>query len=105
LSKGSVDSAELHSFPTRRSSDLASFDVLAPQLENVHLIALDCAGHGFSGHRSSYNIWEDVGELFAVADLLGWNEFALLGHSRGADRKSTRLNASHVKKSYAAFRL
>lgn len=62
----------------------ASFDVLAPQLENVHLVALDCAGHGLSGHRTSYNIWEDVAEVFEIADQLGWQNFALLGHSRGA---------------------
>lgn len=62
----------------------ASFDVLAPQLKNLHLIALDCAGHGLSGHRSSYNIWEDVGEVYAIADSLGWEQFALMGHSRGA---------------------
>ncbi|MGQ9427053.1 alpha/beta fold hydrolase [Gilvimarinus sp. F26214L] len=62
----------------------ASFDVLAPQLDDVHLVALDCAGHGLSDHRATYNIWEDVGELFEVADQLGWQQFALLGHSRGA---------------------
>jgi pimeloyl-ACP methyl ester carboxylesterase len=45
------------------------------------------AGHGQSGHRpgsSPYNIWEDVAEIFAIADQLGWDKFALLGHSRGA---------------------
>lgn len=63
----------------------ASFDVLAPQLQDVHLMALDCAGHGLSGHRRSYNLWEDVAEVFAVADQLGWKEFALMGHSRGAN--------------------
>lgn len=62
----------------------ASFDVLAPQLRDVHLVAIDCAGHGLSDHRFTYNIWEDVGEIFAIADQLGWKEFALLGHSRGA---------------------
>lgn len=62
----------------------ASFDVLAPKLKDVHLLALDCAGHGLSGHRSSYNIWEDVAEIYEIADQLGWKEFALLGHSRGA---------------------
>lgn len=64
-----------------------SFDLIAPQLRNVHLIALDCAGHGHSGHRSpdaGYNVWQDVPELFAVADQLGWERFSLLGHSRGA---------------------
>lgn len=64
-----------------------SFDLLAPQLSGVHLIALDCAGHGLSEHRSpdaTYNVWQDVPEVFAVADHLGWEQFALLGHSRGA---------------------
>ena len=64
-----------------------SFDLLAPQLTDTHFIALDCAGHGRSGHRSAdatYNVWQDVPEIFAVADQLGWQKFALLGHSRGA---------------------
>lgn len=64
----------------------ASFAALAPDLENRHLIALDLAGHGRSGHRpgsAPYNIWEDVSDVFAVADLLGWRRFSLLGHSRG----------------------
>lgn len=65
----------------------ASFDVLAPLLKDVHLIALDSAGHGLSDHRSrgsAYHIWQDVGEAFEVADQMGWDRFALLGHSRGA---------------------
>lgn len=64
-----------------------SFDLLAPQLSGVHLIALDSAGHGLSGHRSAdgtYNIWQDVPDVFAVADRLGWERFTILGHSRGA---------------------
>ncbi len=65
----------------------ASFSVLAPLLEGVELVALDMAGHGQSDHRpgsAPYNIWEDVAEIFAIADQLGWERFALLGHSRGA---------------------
>src|SRR5690554_2208546 len=65
----------------------ASFSVLAPQLKGLHLVALDLAGHGQSDHRpgsAPYNIWEDVAEIFAVADHLGWSRFALMGHSRGA---------------------
>lgn len=65
----------------------ASFDFLAPLLEGCDLVCIDCAGHGKSGHRShlgAYNIWQDIGELFAVADQLGWSEFSLIGHSRGA---------------------
>jgi len=64
-----------------------SFDRLAPLLKNIHLIALDCAGHGLSSHRaagSPYHIWQDVGEVFDIADQLGWQQFGLMGHSRGA---------------------
>jgi pimeloyl-ACP methyl ester carboxylesterase len=65
----------------------ASFFALAPRLNNVYIVAIDMAGHGQTSHRLGafpYNIWEDVAEIFAVADQLGWQEFALLGHSRGA---------------------
>lgn len=64
-----------------------SFDLLAPLMSNCHIVALDSAGHGLSDHRSpdaSYNIWQEVPDVFAVADLLGWNEFSVLSHSRGA---------------------
>jgi len=65
----------------------ASFFALAAHLSDIYLVALDLAGHGRTGHRKSsapYNIWEDVPEIFAIADRLGWEKFALLGHSRGA---------------------
>ena len=65
----------------------ASFFALAPKLNDVYLVALDMAGHGQSAHRhgsAPYNIWEDVAEIFDIADQLGWDRFALLGHSRGA---------------------
>ncbi len=65
----------------------ATFSRLAPLLEGINLVALDMAGHGLSDHRLGvvpYNIWEDVGELFGIANQLGWDQFSLLGHSRGA---------------------
>ena len=64
-----------------------SFDLLAPLLGDCHLIALDCAGHGQSGHRSadaSYNVWQDVGDVVEIADQMGWSRFSVVGHSRGA---------------------
>lgn len=64
-----------------------SFDLLAPLLPGCHLIALDAAGHGKSDNRSadsSYNIWQEVGDILEVAAELGWDRFNLLGHSRGA---------------------
>lgn len=65
----------------------ASFFALAPRLSNLHIIALDMAGHGQSDHRpgvSSYALWDDIGDIFAIADHFGWDEFVLMGHSRGA---------------------
>jgi pimeloyl-ACP methyl ester carboxylesterase len=64
-----------------------SFALLAPLLPRCEIVALDLAGHGFSDPRSpdsSYNIWQDVGDLLGVADELGWQRCTLLGHSRGA---------------------
>lgn len=64
-----------------------SFSLLAPLLEDCHLIAPDAAGHGLSSNRSAdaaYNIWQELGDVLEVADQLGWERFNLLGHSRGA---------------------
>lgn len=65
----------------------ASFFALAPRLNNLHIIALDMAGHGRSDHRPgqmAYSAWDDINDILAVADYLGWDRFAVLGHSRGA---------------------
>ena len=65
----------------------ASFDRLAPLLEELHLVALDLAGHGRSQHRppgASHHFVDWVPEIAAAADALGWSEFSLLGHSMGA---------------------
>ena len=64
-----------------------SFDVMLPYMDDLHVMALDCAGHGSSSFRSAdsgYNIWQDIDEVMAVADQLGRERFVLLGHSRGA---------------------
>jgi len=65
----------------------ASFDVLAPQLSDVHLLAPDLAGQGQSdryGGLSDYPVWSEIMAIFEMADQMGWDEFALVGHSRGA---------------------
>ncbi len=65
----------------------ASFDFLAPKLPGLDILALDLAGQGKSDHRThtgAYNIWLDIMEVIAVADQLGWKQFGLIGHSRGA---------------------
>ncbi len=64
-----------------------SFSFIAPEMPAVDLVALDMAGHGRSDHRAAhanYLIWDDLRDILAVADQLGWQRFGLLGHSRGA---------------------
>jgi pimeloyl-ACP methyl ester carboxylesterase len=64
-----------------------SFAVMAHHMPTVDLVALDLAGHGWSSHRAAhagYLIWDDIREILAIADTLGWQRFGLLGHSRGA---------------------
>src|SRR5699024_12559421 len=73
---------DLHSFPTRRSSDLPSRDVGSPPKS---------------------------GRPFTLVGLgIGFRFRVRLGEHRlsdpvGRDRKSTRLNSSHVSISYAVF--
>src|SRR5205814_9495947 len=68
---------DLHSFPTRRSSDLAS----------------DAAG----GRRL-------LGQILKAAGTLREGQIqSALAEQRKQDRKSTRLNSSHLGISYAVF--
>lgn len=65
----------------------ASFDRLAPLLPPCRLIALDLPGHGLSEHRPPgvpYHFIDYIADVIAAADALGWDTFALLGHSLGA---------------------
>lgn len=65
----------------------ASFSVLAPLMTGFQVVALDLTGHGQSSWRSAdagYQIWEDLPEIMGVVEQLGWEQFNLLGHSRGA---------------------
>jgi pimeloyl-ACP methyl ester carboxylesterase len=65
-----------------------SFDVLAPMLPELDIVALDFAGHGGSDHREpgvNYLGTLDVQDAIGVAGLLGWQQFDLIGHSMGAE--------------------
>lgn len=65
----------------------ASFSILAPLLEQHHVVAVDLTGHGRSASRSAdagYQIWDDLPELLGVLDALAWDRFSVIGHSRGA---------------------
>ncbi|GAA3913500.1 alpha/beta fold hydrolase [Luteimonas lutimaris] len=69
----------------------ASFVPLAAEFErtgmHVELVAPDLPGHGRSAHLPPGADYSFAGALHAVldiADALGWDGFALLGHSMGA---------------------
>ncbi len=64
-----------------------SFARLAPLLKGLRIVALDLAGHGYSEHRPSgagYSLPDYAHDVLRVAEQLGWQKFALLGHSLGA---------------------
>ncbi|SEM71090.1 epoxide hydrolase. Serine peptidase. MEROPS family S33 [Pseudomonas sp. ok272] len=64
-----------------------SFALLAPKLHGLRIVALDMAGHGHSDHRppgAGYALWDYAHDVLQVAEQLGWERFALLGHSLGA---------------------
>src|SRR5690606_42154246 len=76
---------ELHSFPTRRSSDLK---ILAPVLGQEGELYLIDSNRTFEG-------WGDL-----LDNPVFGNSHKVV---ESIDRKSTRLNSSHVKISYAVF--
>ncbi|OZY42468.1 alpha/beta hydrolase [Pseudomonas fragi] len=64
-----------------------SFARLAPKLAGLRIVALDFAGHGHSDHRprgAGYALADYAFDVLRVAEQLGWQRFALLGHSLGA---------------------
>src|SRR5690606_41626105 len=83
------DDPHLSSFPTRRSSDLSKQQQRTPRLAST---ASTQTNHRIRAipNRKARSAWQSCG-----CDIQG-------AHS---DRKSTRLNSSHVKISYAVFRL
>ncbi|WP_199742124.1 alpha/beta fold hydrolase [Vulcaniibacterium tengchongense] len=65
----------------------ASFAPLAAHLHGIELVAPDLPGHGASAHLppgADYSFAGAVDSVLDIADALGWERFALLGHSMGA---------------------
>lgn len=65
----------------------ASFDLLAQQLPDLRICAVDLIGHGHSDHRPGWGHYyfnEYVFDVLELAAQLGWNRFNLMGHSMGA---------------------
>src|SRR5690606_41655232 len=85
----------LHSFPTRRSSDLRQEDMVAgAEMHRIHL-TLDGEGRGATDQQHPL--------VFLLIVPLALRRGVTPGHNALEDRKSTRLNSSHVKISYAVF--
>src|SRR5690606_40253042 len=96
---------ELHYFPTRRSSDLTAIrkvvSILTHEEHGVLASMDEIQGvghrvvHGGESFSSSVivtlEVKQEIRRLFDLAPL----------HNPAQDRKSTRLNSSHVKISYA----
>ena len=65
----------------------ASFAPLLPHLDGLDLLLLELPGHGRSAHLppgAEYVLTTHLHAVLDVADALGWEDFALLGHSMGA---------------------
>src|SRR5207249_12201957 len=95
-------SPRLHSFPTRRSYDLA--DVLDGHRDRVgprHGILVRTADR-VAAARARHGTGGEVGGA-TVAPVDRSAEVAGRGAMVGVDRKSTRLNSSHVSISYGVF--
>src|SRR5690606_41757648 len=86
------------SFPTRRSSDL---EYRQGELATA-IDSLETQKHLDDTQVEDRRRW--IGEYRALTHMLRdtWNRNALTGLGE-LDRKSTRLNSSHVKISYAVF--
>src|SRR5690606_41442224 len=88
----------LHSFPTRRSSDLSgSLPGDAALFDHVGVVAyFEAESHVLLDQEDRHPVAAQLPEQFE--DLLDDHRGKTL-----RDRKSTRLNSSHVKISYAVF--
>ena len=64
-----------------------SFARISRHLPGRYIVAPDLAGNGHSDSRAahaSYNIWDDLLDIHCLSSALGWENFDLIGHSRGA---------------------
>ncbi|WP_235603147.1 alpha/beta fold hydrolase [Piscirickettsia litoralis] len=78
----------------------ASFDHVAPLLQDTECVALDFLGHGLSDHlakQTPYTLDVQIRAIEEVIEYLGWSQFSILGHSLGAI-VGTCIAASHPKR-------
>src|SRR5207253_7149905 len=92
----------LHSFPTRRSSDLAAFLEVDFRMGGLEEIDADLAARDMCGNCQYRNaaplaVEQTVDQVKIARTAAAGTDRQLAGQMRlGADRKSTRLNSSHV---------
>src|SRR5690606_41956944 len=96
---------DLHTFPTRRSSDLAVGAGVLRDHQNLLDAGLD-QPLGFAEHIAHWAADQlaahgrDNAEAAAVVAAFGNLQVGIVARGELEDRKSTRLNSSHVKISY-----
>src|SRR5699024_12408984 len=87
----SCDLRDLHSFPTRRSSDLENLSALLTGITITDVIQAFAATIGII--ISLIALWQSKKSIKLTEKSI----------REAKDRKSTRLNSSHVSISYAVF--
>src|SRR5699024_12371735 len=94
----------LHSFPTRRSSDLKKeYIEKLKQHQLARVLRVDkFTLAGLEATLKSYIRGQETKEIPTVRDIVQHKE-VVLEKAQRLDRKSTRLNSSHVSISYAVF--
>src|SRR5690349_23995001 len=97
-----TDHRDLHSFPTRRSSDLKPFSTTELHVRIKNLVE----SYHYQRKLSKQNtlLENTIDQLKETeTQLVQTEKLASLGRMSAGDRKSTRLNSSHVEISYAVF--
>ncbi|MBV33657.1 MAG: alpha/beta hydrolase [Porticoccaceae bacterium] len=80
---GSIPVIALHGW----LDNAATFDRMIPHIKDMHILAVDSAGHGLSDFRSPdawYDLFQEVHDVISIAKQMNWDRFSLIGHSRGA---------------------
>src|SRR5690606_41883274 len=96
-----VTHPDLHSFPTRRSSDLSAR--IEPLSEAAWMTLLGTIDSTMSMPRGWVSMLATMSRLRSAFCISSCAASVGSTPAPGRDRKSTRLNSSHVKISYAVF--
>src|SRR5699024_12617100 len=100
----SIEHLDLHSFPTRRSSDLRGLQLMRLNTFKDLGVVFD-SQLSFQAHIDSLISSASKTLGFIMRTSRFFSSIKLLRTLYFADRKSTRLNSSHVSISYAVFSL